>query len=126
MKKIILSSAFLVLGVFAFSQQTMSADKKADFQAKQQEKMMKMKTEYNLSDTQVAQIKALHESKMEARKAEIKVEKTEKRQQMKAKMEQNDQDMKNILTAEQYKKWQDNKQQKMAERKEKMNAKKVK
>lgn len=126
MKKIILSTAFLVLGTFAFSQQATKMDKKVDFQAKQQERLAKMKTEYNLSDTQVAQIKTLQDKKMEARKADMKIEKSEKRQEMKAKMDQNDQDMKNILTSDQYKKWQDNKQQKMAERKEKMGDRKMK
>lgn len=123
MKKVILSSAFLVLGVFAFAQQS-NMDKKANFEEKRTERLAKMKTELNLTDTQVAQIKTLQDKKMEARKMEMTQQKQDKHQAMKLKMEQNDQDMKNILTPEQYTKWQEKKQQKMAERKNKMPMKK--
>lgn len=122
MKKIILSAAFIVLGTLAFAQKT-DGDKKVKFEEKRTERLAKLKTELNLSDAQVTQIKALQDKKMEARKADMQMEKADRRKEMKTKMDQNDQDMKSILTPEQYKKWQEKKEQKMQERKDKMAAK---
>lgn len=122
MKRIILSTAFIVLGTLAFAQKT-DGDKKAKFEEKRTERLANLKSELNLTDAQVGQIRALHDKKIEAHKAEQQVEKANKRKEMKAKMEQNDQDMKSILTPEQYKKWQEKKAEKMKERKDKMAAK---
>jgi len=110
MKKIILSAAFLGLGVFGFAQQTTNAD----FTQKRAEKLQKMKQELNLSDAQVTQIKALHEAKAAERKQDFDAKKGDRMQKMK----QNDAEMQKILTPEQYKKFQELKAKKMAERKE--------
>ncbi|MCD9856381.1 hypothetical protein LUD75_16785 [Epilithonimonas sp. JDS] len=110
MKKIILSAAFLGLGVFGFAQQTT----KADFTQKRAEKLQQMKQELNLSDAQVAQIKALHEAKAAERQQNVSAKKEDRMQKMK----QNEAEMQKILTPEQYKKFQELKAKKMAERKE--------
>lgn len=111
MKKLILSSAFLGLGVFGFAQTTA----KADHSQKKAERLQQMKQELNLTDAQVAQLKALHESKAAERKAEMTAKKEDRMQKMK----ENEAEMQKILTPEQYKKFQELKAKKMAERKEK-------
>ncbi len=111
MKKLILSVAFLGLGVFSFAQTT---DRKADFEQKKAERLQKMKQELNLTDAQVAQIKALHEQKAAERKQEMTAKKEDRMQKMK----QNEADMQKILTPDQYKKFQEMKAKKMAERRE--------
>lgn len=123
MKKIILSAAFIALGTLAFAQKN-DGDRKAKFEEKRTERLAQLKSELNLTDAQVAQIKVLQDKKMETRKAEMQVEKADRQKEMKAKMDQNDKDMKSILTPEQYKKWQEKKEQKMQERKDKMATKK--
>ena len=111
MKKLILSAAFLGLGVFGFAQTTA----KADHSQKKAERLQQMKQELNLTDAQVAQLKALHESKAAERKAEMAAKKEDRMQKMK----ENEAEMQKILTPEQYKKFQELKAKKMAERKEK-------
>ena len=113
MKKLILSAAFLGLGVFGFAQTT--SDRKGDFEQKKAAHMLEMKQELNLTDAQVAQIKTLHESKAAERKAEMTAKKEDRMQKMK----ENEAEMQKILTPEQYKKFQELKAKKMAERKEK-------
>lgn len=113
MKKLILSSAFLGLGVFGFAQTT--SDRKGDFEQKKAARMQEMKQELNLTDAQVAQLKALHESKAAERKQEMATKKIDRAQKMK----ENEAEMQKILTPEQYKKFQELKAKKMAERKEK-------
>lgn len=116
MKKLILSAAFLGLGVFGFAQTTT----KADFNQKKAERLQQMKQELNLTDAQVAQIKALHESKAAERKQEMTAKKEDRMQKMK----ENEAEMQKILTPEQYKKFQELKAKKMAERKEHFQARK--
>ena len=111
MKKLILSAAFLGLGVFGFAQTTA----KADHSQKKAERLQQMKQELNLTDAQVAQLKALHESKAAERKQEMATKKIDRAQKMK----ENEPEMQKILTPEQYKKFQELKAKKMAERKEK-------
>ncbi|MDP9956527.1 Spy/CpxP family protein refolding chaperone [Epilithonimonas hungarica] len=111
MKKLILSAAFLGLGVFGFAQTTQ--DRKANFEQKKAEHLQKMKQELNLTDAQVAQIKALHESKAAERKQEMTAKKEDRMQKMK----ENEAEMQKILTPEQFKKFQELKAKKMAERK---------
>lgn len=77
--------------------------------------MLEMKQELNLTDAQVAQIKTLHEKKAAERKAEM----TAKKEDRMKKMKENEAEMQKILTPEQYKKFQELKAKKMAERKEK-------
>ena len=113
MKKLILSSAFLGLGVFGFAQTT--SDRKGDFEQKKAARMQEMKQELNLTDAQVAQIKTLHEKKAAERKQEMATKKIDRAQKMK----ENEAEMQKILTPEQYKKFQELKAKKMAERKEK-------
>ena len=110
MKKLILSAAFLGLGVFGFAQTTA----KTDHSQKKAEHLQKLKQELNLTDAQVAQLKALHESKAAERKQEMKAKKEDRMQKMK----ENEAEMQKILTPEQYKKFQELKAKKMAERKE--------
>lgn len=116
MKKLILSAAFLGLGVFGFAQ-TVS---KADYSQKKAERLQKMKAELNLSDAQVAQLKALHESKAAERKHEMNAKRGDRMQKMK----ENEAEMQKILTPEQFKKFQELKAKKMAERREKFQARK--
>ena len=118
MKKLILSAAFLGLGVFGFAQTT--SDRKGDFEQKKAARMQEMKQELNLTDAQVAQIKALHESKAAERKQEMATKKIDRAQKMK----ENEAEMQKILTPEQYKKFQELKAKKMAERKEKFQERK--
>lgn len=113
MKKLILSAAFLGLGVFGFAQTT--SDRKGNFEQKKAAHMLEMKQELNLTDAQVAQLKALHESKAAERKQEMATKKIDRAQKMK----ENEAEMQKILTPEQYKKFQELKAKKMAERKEK-------
>ena len=116
MKKLILSAAFLGLGVFGFAQQTA----KADMGQKKAEHLQKLKQELNLSDAQVAQLKALHEQKATERKSEMSAKREDRAQKMK----QNDAEMQKILTPEQYKKFQEMRAKKMTERKEKFQERK--
>lgn len=109
MKKLILSAAFLGLGVFGFAQQTA----KADMGQKKAEHMQKLKQELNLSDSQVTQLQALHDAKSAERKQDMTAKKEDRMQKMK----QNDAEMQKILTPEQFKKFQDMRAKKMAERK---------
>lgn len=103
MKKLILSAAFLGLGVFGFAQQMQPQD----FAQKQEERLQKMKADLNLTDAQVAQIKALHEKKMTENKQNADMQKMDRMQKMK----QNEAEMQKILTPEQYKKFQELKAQ---------------
>lgn len=109
MKKLILSVAFLGLGVFGFAQQT----SKADMAQKRAEHLQQMKQELNLTDAQVAQLKTLHEANAAERQQEMASKKAERMQ----KMQQNNAELQKILTPEQYKKYQDIKAKKMAEKK---------
>lgn len=118
MKKLILSAAFLGLGVFGFAQTIEGG--KASFEQRKADHLQKMKQELNLTDTQVAQLKALQESKAAERKQEMATEKIDRVQKMK----ENEAEMQKILTPEQYKKFQELKAEKMAERKEKFQERK--
>jgi len=116
MKKIILSAAFLGLGVFGFAQ----TNSKVDYSQKKAEHLQKMKAELNLTDAQVAQLKALHESKAAERKQDMTAKKEDRMQRMK----DNEAEMQTILTPEQFKKFQEMRAKKMAERKNQFQARK--
>lgn len=130
MKKLILSAVFLSIGTFAMAQQeSLSMQKNpAQMEQKRADKLKMMQTELNLTNAQVDQIKALQDKKMAERKANVpqmQAERKAKMEQMKAKKEQWNAEMKQILTPEQYTKWEIKKQEKMKERKGKMQEKKM-
>lgn len=119
MKKLILSVAFLGLGVFGFAQQTKSSS--VDHSQKKAEYLQKMKQELNLSDAQVLQLKELHAKKQAERKQNFEAKKGDRVEKMK----QNEAEMQAILTPEQFKKFQDLKAKKMAEKKENFRSRKA-
>jgi periplasmic protein CpxP/Spy len=112
MKKLFLTAAFLGLGVFGFAQTT--PDRKADFEQKKAERMQKMKQELNLTDAQVAQIKALHEQKAAERKQDMAAKREDRMKMMK----DNEAEMQKILTPDQFKKFQEMKAKRMAEKRD--------
>jgi Spy/CpxP family protein refolding chaperone len=118
MKKLILSAAFLGLGVFGFAQQ--SAPSKAEMMQKGAEKLQKMKQELNLTDTQVAQFKDLYAKKAAERKQDFDAKTGDRMQKMK----ENEAEVQKILTPDQFKKFQEMKAKKMAERKGNFQARK--
>ena len=125
MKKIVLSAAFVILGTFAMAQQTPMMNKKdpAQMEQKRQEKLKMMQTELNLTNAQVAQIKALQDKKMAERQQnapQMQAERKAKMEAMKARQEQWNAEMRKILTPEQYTKWEAKKQQNMQNKRQKV------
>ena len=125
MKKIVLSAAFVILGTFAMAQQTPMMNKKdpAQMEQKRQEKLKVMQTELNLTNAQVAQIKALQDKKMAERQQnapQMQAERKAKMEAMKARQEQWNAEMRKILTPEQYQKWETKKKQNMQNKRQKM------
>ena len=125
MKKIVLSAAFVILGTVAMAQQTPMMNKKdpAQMEQKRQEKLKVMQTELNLTNAQVAQIKALQDKKMAERQQnapQMQAERKAKMEAMKARQEQWNAEMRKILTPEQYQKWEAKKQQNMQHKRQKM------
>ena len=120
MKKLALSLAFVAIGTFAMAQQTQAKkfDQKQDGE-RYEAKLKEMKSELGLSDTQVTQLRALHEKRkveLSASREENKEERAKKMEEMKAKKDQHEAEMKKILTPEQYQKWEANREAKMKER----------
>lgn len=125
MKKIVLSAAFVILGTFAMAQQTPMMNKKdpAQMEQKRQEKLKVMQTELNLTNAQVAQIKALQDKKMAERQQntpQMQAERKAKMEAMKARQEQWNAEIRKILTPEQYQKWETKKKQNMQNKGQKM------
>ena len=128
MKKLVLAIAFIGIGSFAMAQQTepkkLSPEQKQEMMAKRAEmkekRMAQMKTELNLTDKQVSEIKVLQERRMAENKAQMEKNRAER----KAKNKQMNDDMKKILSSEQYAKWESNKKMKMEKRHEMMKGKK--
>lgn len=135
MKKVIVA-ALLVVGITAFAQEKegrragrekLTSEQKVDLQVK------KMTKDLDLNEKQAKDVRVLvtkEVAKREAKRAEMQELKTKKREEMKAQREAEQAavsaDMKKILTAEQYAKWEKNREErkekikeKMAERKEK-------
>jgi hypothetical protein len=135
MKKVIVA-ALLVVGITAFAQEKegrragrekLTSEQKVDLQVK------KLTKDLDLNEKQANEVKALvtkEVAKREAKRAEMQELKAKKREEMKAQREAEQAavsaDMKKILTAEQYTKWEKNREvrkesikEKMAERKEK-------
>ncbi|MBU4538346.1 MAG: hypothetical protein L6264_10925 [Weeksellaceae bacterium] len=125
MKKIVLSAAFAIMGTFAMAQQTPMMQHKdpAQMEQKRAEKLKMMKTELNLTDAQVAKIKALQDKKMEEMKQNApqrQAERKAKMEAMKAKREQYKAEMKGILTPAQYEKWETKQKEKMQNKRQNM------
>ena len=125
MKKIVLSAACVIFGTFAMAQQTPMMNKKdpAQMEQKRQEKLKVMQTELNLTNAQVAQIKALQDKKMAERQQnapQMQAERKAKMEAMKARQEQWNAEMRKILTPEQYQKWETKKKQNMQNKGQKM------
>lgn len=125
MKKIVLSAAFVVVSTLAIAQQTPMMNKKdpAQMEQKRQEKLKVMQTELNLTNAQVAQIKALQDKKMAERQQnapQMQAERKAKMEAMKARQEQWNAEMRKILTPEQYQKWETKKKQNMQNKGQKM------
>ncbi|KQM51684.1 hypothetical protein [Chryseobacterium sp. Leaf201] len=127
MKKLVLAVALVGMGSLAMAQQTPPQDKEGrraemhqKFQEKEREHLDKMQKDLNLNQSQVAQIKALHEKRKAEMKADFDKNKDRRQarmQEMKAKRERMDADMKQILTPQQYDKWQADRKAKMEQRK---------
>ena len=135
MKKIIVA-VLLVVGITAFAQEKkgrtagrekLTSEQKVDFQVK------KMTTDLNLNEKQVKDVRALvakQVDKREAKKAEMKNLQTkkseERRAQMKVEQAVVSAEMKEILTAEQFAKWEKNREEKKEKMKEKMSERREK
>ncbi len=127
MKKLVLAVALVGMGSLVMAQQTPPQDKEGrraemhqKFQEREQEHLDKMQKDLGLNQSQVAQIKALHEKRKNEMKADFDKNKDQRQarmEQMKAKREQMNADMKKILTPQQYDKWQADRKAKMEERK---------
>lgn len=136
MKKLVLAIALIGMGSFAMAQQVTPQDKKINreemkqkMEQKHQEKLAEMQKELNLSQSQVAQIKDLHEKRKSEMKKDFEKSREQrqaKMEEMKAKRQQMDNDMKKILSAEQYDKWQAGKKAKMEQRRAMMKEKGIK
>ena len=141
MKKVFVL-ALLVIGMTTFAQENatrkngkenLTSEQKVDIQVK------KMTKDLDLTEKQVKEVRTLvteQIGKREAKRAALKKEKTKARNEMKAQMETNQvtvsAEMKRILTAEQFSKWENNRnerkekmKEKMAERREKKELKEV-
>ncbi|GEN69329.1 hypothetical protein [Chryseobacterium rhizosphaerae] len=135
MKKLVLAIAFIGMGSFAMAQQTTPQDKEArraemqqKRQQKEQEHLAQMQKDLNLNQSQVAQIKDLHEKRKAEMKADFEKNKDTrqaKMDEMKAKRAQMDADMKQILTPQQYDKWQADRKAKMEQRRVAMKDRKM-
>lgn len=127
MKKLVLAVALVGMGSLAMAQQTPPQDKEGrraemhqKFQEREQEHLDNMQKDLGLNQSQVAQIKALHEKRKNEMKADFDKSKDQRQarmEQMKAKREQMNADIKKILTPQQYDKWQADRKAKMEERK---------
>ncbi|MGC4130459.1 MAG: hypothetical protein QM564_13095 [Bergeyella sp.] len=121
MKKIALSLALAFIGTFAMAQKTEA--KKINHEERQEARLNQLKAELNLSDNQVAQLKALQEKRkneMKEKREVSKEERAKKMEEMKARRTQHEAEMKAILTPEQYDKWHKNREAEMKAKKEEL------
>ncbi|MDP9958240.1 hypothetical protein [Chryseobacterium lathyri] len=135
MKKLVLAIAFIGIGSFAMAQTTTPQDRQArkaekhqKMEQKHQEHLDQMQKDLNLNESQVAQIKSLHEKRKSEMKADFdknKEVRQAKMEEMKAKRAQMDADMKKILTPDQYDKWQADRKAKMEQRRVAMKDRKM-
>lgn len=120
MKKLFLV-ALLCVGITTFAQpkrERKPEKEKLSTEAKVEKQVDKLRADLSLNDKQVAEVKTLvteQVTKREAKRAEMQANKTAEKSEMKAKMmqEQNamKEKMKKILTADQFTKWEANKEQ---------------
>ena len=140
MKKVVLTLALVGFGTFAMAQtqrtpeqiakmETRKAEMQEKMAAKQEAHLAKMKTDFNLNDSQVAKIRDMHAEMKSTRQAEMSKRKEmnkESAAKMKAKREVMNNEMKTILTPDQFKKWEIQKMADQKERKSKMQNRKGK
>ncbi len=134
MKKFIIA-ALISVGTYAVAQQTpsiperkaMMEQKKAEMEKtraiKQQQHLAEMQKNLNLNEQQMEKIRAMQHRQMEERKVQLQKNREmekDRMQTMKLKHQQREAEMKSILTPEQFAKWQENRQEMMAQRKAKM------
>ena len=125
MKKLILSTAFAVIGTFAMAQQAPKMQKKdpAQMEQKRQDNMREMERDLGLNKSQVAQLQALHDRQMAERKqmrTQTEAQRKARVEQMKAKREGMSTEMRRILTPEQYQRWETMMAEKMQNKRMKM------
>ena len=126
MKKVFLA-VLLVVGLTTFAQEKegrkekLTPEQKVDFQVK------RMTKDLDLNEKQAKEVRVLvtkEVTKREAKRAKKKEDKAQERSEMKAEILANQaamgSDMKKILTAEQYTKWEKNREERKANFKEKM------
>ena len=126
MKKVFLA-VLLVVGLTTFAQEKegrkekLTPEQKVDFQVK------RMTKDLDLNEKQAKEVRVLvtkEVTKREAKRAKKKEDKAQERSEMKAEILANQaamgSDMKKILTAEQYTKWEKNREKRKANFKEKM------
>jgi Spy/CpxP family protein refolding chaperone len=104
--------------------QQIKKDNQAQRELMAAKKIDKLKTKLNLSDEQVAAIKANRQSqqaKVEAIMQNDSLSRIDKKEQLMTIKEANKDSLKTVLTADQYAKWQDLRKQEMEKRQEKMN-----
>lgn len=118
MKKLAISLAIFG-ATFVMAQQTprqMDSAKKQEMQAKRDAHLDMMKKDLNLTQTQVNQLKSIHE-KYQAQRIQERQKMTQMRKQQmeagKMQRQQMDDEMRKVLTPEQYQKWQLKKQENM-------------
>ena len=128
MKKIILSVTLLGFGFFGVAQEVktsevkeLKAPMKMSREQVQEVRLQKMKSDLNLTDSQVAQFKELNAK----RAAEMKTLREAQSGDRLTRFRKNEEEYKKILTPEQYKKYQDLKELKKNEMREKMEKKKT-
>ncbi|WP_284651407.1 hypothetical protein [Flavobacterium terrisoli] len=125
MRKVFLAMLLLV-GISTFAQEKrgsrLTSEEKIDLQVK------RITRDLSLDEKQAKEVRVLiakEVEKREAKRAEVKEQKTQKREEVKAKMKKEQAafaaEMKKVLTAEQYAKWEKQREEKKARMVEKIN-----
>lgn len=122
MKKLIFSTAFVVLGAFVMAQSTdeMAKREPAHIEQKRADHLKQMQSELGLSDLQVKQIRSLYDENRRERSINRVATETDRRSKvadMRARKLHVDQEMRKILTPSQFQKWETIKAEKMQHRK---------
>lgn len=125
-KKVFLVLA-LVVSCMSFGQEQLEKRQKMSPDERVKTQVEKMSKELNLNEKQVAQVTELVKSKVAKREEfrnESKEARKENRDKMKAEMEATKVEMKKILTAEQFKKFEENAEARKAKMMDKMKERK--